>query len=502
MAGCTFSGALRVSPVPADYVRGEAHGTRTRGWADRPDRRLGRGGGGALVAASDWEPITLFLLLLALSVVSELFRLETANLHISATFLSVVLAMTLLGPTPAAVLGVTTYLINALNGPRLVAGDARERLDLRVLPAGRRPAVRGARRPGRCEDDLAAFILARARRLPVDERPQLPADRDRHRGRRRAAGAPQLPGRSTSRSRPSSWRSACSPPASPSPSRAADLARRRPAGGRRADLPVPAPHLAQLTGPQGEARAPHPRARLAPGRPAEHGPADALAARQDDGPSLGRRRALLARDRPPMGLDEHDQDIVHTAALLHDIGKFIFPDSILLADSKLTDEEYELVKRHPEQGARLVAQIEGYGPGRRDRPRAPRADRRQGLPERPRRPADPARGEDHLGRRHVRRDDLARQLPPAGLLARGDRGAAPGLGRAARRRRGGDVHRPAGGADDHVPPRRRRGLRDASSTSRRACGCTRRRARSRRRRLFDPDRRREGRYLARTTTSA
>ena len=29
---------------------------------------------------------------------------------------------------------------------------------------------------------------------------------------------------------------------------------------------------------------------------------------------------------------------------------------------KLTDEEYELVKRHPEQGARLVAQIEGYGP--------------------------------------------------------------------------------------------------------------------------------------------
>ena len=61
----------------------------------------------ALSQREDWEPITLFLLLLALSVVSELFRLETANLHISATFLSVVLAMTLLGPTPAAVLGVT-----------------------------------------------------------------------------------------------------------------------------------------------------------------------------------------------------------------------------------------------------------------------------------------------------------------------------------------------------------------------------------------------------------
>ena len=33
----------------------------------------------ALSQRDDWEPITLFLLLLALSVVSELFRLETAE---------------------------------------------------------------------------------------------------------------------------------------------------------------------------------------------------------------------------------------------------------------------------------------------------------------------------------------------------------------------------------------------------------------------------------------
>ena len=63
-----------------------------------------------------------------------------------------------------------------------------------------------------------------------------------------------------------------------------------------------------------------------------------------------------------LGSREREQDLIHTAALLHDIGKFIFPDSILFADRKLTDDEWETVKLHPEQGAKLVRRIEGYGP--------------------------------------------------------------------------------------------------------------------------------------------
>jgi putative nucleotidyltransferase with HDIG domain len=63
-----------------------------------------------------------------------------------------------------------------------------------------------------------------------------------------------------------------------------------------------------------------------------------------------------------MGLTEAEQELAHTAGLLHDIGKFVFPDSILKGNSRLTDEEYEIVKMHPFHGAQVLAQIEGYGP--------------------------------------------------------------------------------------------------------------------------------------------
>jgi putative nucleotidyltransferase with HDIG domain len=61
-----------------------------------------------------------------------------------------------------------------------------------------------------------------------------------------------------------------------------------------------------------------------------------------------------------LGLDAETCETIHTAALFHDVGKFIFPDSILLADRRLSDEDFEIVKRHPEVGAELIGEIEGY----------------------------------------------------------------------------------------------------------------------------------------------
>jgi putative nucleotidyltransferase with HDIG domain len=59
------------------------------------------------------------------------------------------------------------------------------------------------------------------------------------------------------------------------------------------------------------------------------------------------------------GCTEEELRDVHTAGLLHDIGKFAFPDRILFADAGLSDADYALVREHPGHGADLVRQVEG-----------------------------------------------------------------------------------------------------------------------------------------------
>src|SRR4051812_27551630 len=84
---------------------------------------------------------------------------------------------------------------------------------------------------------------------------------------------------------------------------------------------------------------------------------DRMTARHSAAVARYARALAQALEWPP-----EEQELVHTAALLHDIGKFAFPDSILLADTRLTHEQWEAVKRHPEDGARIVRRLDGYGP--------------------------------------------------------------------------------------------------------------------------------------------
>jgi putative nucleotidyltransferase with HDIG domain len=60
------------------------------------------------------------------------------------------------------------------------------------------------------------------------------------------------------------------------------------------------------------------------------------------------------------GFSERDQHLVHTAGLLHDIGKVELSDRVLKGGDVLSDDEWAVIRQHPDRGAELVQQVEGY----------------------------------------------------------------------------------------------------------------------------------------------
>jgi putative nucleotidyltransferase with HDIG domain len=60
-----------------------------------------------------------------------------------------------------------------------------------------------------------------------------------------------------------------------------------------------------------------------------------------------------------LGLDGRAQRNLEFGALLHDIGKLKVPDAILNKPGTLTPEEWDVVKRHPEDGQRMLERIGG-----------------------------------------------------------------------------------------------------------------------------------------------
>ena len=55
-----------------------------------------------------------------------------------------------------------------------------------------------------------------------------------------------------------------------------------------------------------------------------------------------------------MGLDEAQIKQAGTAGLLHDIGKMVIPNEVLNKPGKLTDEEFAVMKSHPERGWEIL----------------------------------------------------------------------------------------------------------------------------------------------------
>ena len=67
---------------------------------------------------------------------------------------------------------------------------------------------------------------------------------------------------------------------------------------------------------------------------------------------------LIAQNMKSRTYTKEEIDIIYRSALLHDIGKIAVPDAVLNKPSRLTDGEYELMKKHTIWGKEILAGLE------------------------------------------------------------------------------------------------------------------------------------------------
>jgi putative nucleotidyltransferase with HDIG domain len=73
--------------------------------------------------------------------------------------------------------------------------------------------------------------------------------------------------------------------------------------------------------------------------------------------------ARFARDMAQsLGMDDREQELAHTAGLLHDIGHFALSDRVAERGRTLTEEDWVAIQRHPELGADMLKDLGMYGP--------------------------------------------------------------------------------------------------------------------------------------------
>ena len=73
--------------------------------------------------------------------------------------------------------------------------------------------------------------------------------------------------------------------------------------------------------------------------------------------------AAFSRDiAEQLGMGKREQELAHTAGLLHDIGKFALSDRVMERGGKLLDSDWRGIRNHPDIGARLLRDIGVYGP--------------------------------------------------------------------------------------------------------------------------------------------
>jgi putative nucleotidyltransferase with HDIG domain len=308
--------------------------------------------------ASDWQPAELVVLLAALAIASDAMAIETASMRLTGSFIALVLAMVLLGPAPAVAIGLLTVAIDArrLRGkPALLLANAST---FTVFPLA---GGLGARALGLEDADELTLALGVAGvyvgvnllNFLLIAVPHIWTD-----------GVPL--GRSLR---------TILVPLMPSEGLACSLTVVTAATYQAVGLPglvavLVALFLFQVLTRElllSQERAEQLQARSTQLASLQVGVLAALVQTLSLRDRMtARHSAAVARYASAIaeeiGCDAAEQELVHTAGLLHDIGKFAFPDRILLANRKLDDDDWKIVRTHPYQGARLVRRINGYGP--------------------------------------------------------------------------------------------------------------------------------------------
>jgi putative nucleotidyltransferase with HDIG domain len=310
--------------------------------------------------AADWQPAGLVVLLAALAVISDSLSIETRGLRLSGAFLALVLAMAFLGPAPAVAIALLTIAIDAVRSRPQPVGAISNFATYAVFPLAGGLLVRWAVHLGADPDAigfglvvLGVYLATNALNFALT-----------------ALGLWSFYGQS-----PRRLVRDVLVPILPSELVAALLVLAFSVAFITTGLAALFVLVLALIAFQYLTRA-----LLISGERAEQ-----LEARSTELASLqvgvlaalvqtlslrdkmtARHSAAVARYSRAIaraiGCSDDQQELVHTAGLLHDIGKFIFPDRILFADRKLSDEDWQIVKRHPAQGARVVGKVAGYGP--------------------------------------------------------------------------------------------------------------------------------------------
>ncbi len=249
----------------------------------------------------EWRPFELVVLLLALALVGQRLIVEIRGQHLTASFIAVVLAMSLLGPAPAVLVGIAAMALTSATrrvSPALWLNNLSAHAAFTVLGGLMVRALIGnvhaASNLAQTKSVAFAFVVFAVfmvtnalnfALVAVDVRV---TEGRSLMGQLRDLFVPLLPGQVAAGALAAVFAVAYTNLG------LSAAVRRDP---RAVDLPVPDDRAAALRGPRRSAGSALDPPRLAAARRAQHARGDARAARPHDRPPRGGGRALRARAR-------------------------------------------------------------------------------------------------------------------------------------------------------------------------------------------------------------